>query len=95
MVLSYKLAKKLRQVLISKKIYWENSDICDISCLPLSHLIDICLKNTPQEDFHLEHFEYGWQASNCYIEENKEYDGWEKGKTPEDAVARLIIKIFK
>jgi len=94
-MLSYKLAEKLQQVLISKKIYWEDADVCDISCILLVGLIDICVKNIPYGDFHLEHFEDRWSAGNCYQEKCVGYDEWTTGKTPEEAVAKLIIKILK
>jgi hypothetical protein len=57
----------------------------------LSELIEACVSMTEDGDFHLEHLSDEWGAATCFT--HREKDDWERGKTPEEAVARLWLAL--
>ncbi|MEX0594972.1 MAG: hypothetical protein WD512_00605 [Candidatus Paceibacterota bacterium] len=96
-MLSYSLAKKLRDKIADGKIFWEDADDCDVGCLSLAQLIDIYIKNTQSETkvFRLEYYLY--KKSKDKIGRWGVYDNWSygdgvHGTTPENTVAKLILE---
>ena len=57
----------------------------------LSEFIEACMDKGLDGDFHLESLHGEWGASTCW----KEKDDWERGNTPEEAVAKLYLDLNK
>lgn len=102
--MDYELAKKLKDVGFSG--YFGDWDSHDQDLLQkdweiykskysptLSELIGACVGMNEDGDFHLEHLYDEWGAATCHS--HKERDDWERGKTPEESVARLWLELNK
>lgn len=101
-MITYELAKELKDAgfksseLVTPAWYGEGFDYTLDDLVPnptLSELIEACVKISRDQDFHLETiYGDGWRAATCFTHGK---DEWEKGPTPEEAVARLWLALNK
>ena len=107
-MISYKLAKQLKEAgwsyhsngeWINEKGYSQEDGV-GVYIPTLSELIEAVQEINNSKDFHLEADSGGyWQVSICVNRTNpkkpKTWKSWIKGKSPEEAVAKLWIKLNK